>query len=412
LVLQAKEMEVGAMAGTSLTTAIRRRLYSFINPLASLFSDSRRQRFVADMLTGLIGAGHVHLTAIARALPGMDNLHATEKRLSRHLASEHWDANPLADELLQRSAAMVNDDTLLVADTTDLAKLYAKKLEGLGKVHDGSDPDKRLVPGYAVFEAFVRVGKWQLFPLLLEPLKVYSGAPTSENAEFLKHLLRIHEAVGKKGTWLLDRGFDRRELYRPLVKKGVAFIVRQRGDRTVRIATGQEQTINELVAGLVCPRRGKWPKGGAVITQEVWLPEVSAEPFLLVVNWRWPDSTKPLILLVSPKARRPGRTGRWYARAYRRRWGVEDATRGIKQSFHLEAFLIQSWRGLRRLLWLVGWAFWWLNLWGEERFAGLREQLMNHPWRLLKPVTYLFDWIARMLHLLLHPRLPWSANTG
>src|SRR5215207_1421461 len=141
-------MEVGAMAGTPLTTAIRRKLYSFASGLASLFSDSRRSRFVTDMLTGLISSGHVHLTAIARALPGMDNLHATEKRLSRHLGSEHWDASPLADELLRCSAALVSDDTLLVADTTDLAKLHARKLEGLGKVHDGSDPGKRIVPGY------------------------------------------------------------------------------------------------------------------------------------------------------------------------------------------------------------------------------------------------------------------------
>lgn len=400
------------MAGTSLTTTIRRRLYSFIRPLATLFSDSRRQRFVADMLTGLIGSGSVHLTAIARALPGMDNLHATEKRLSRNLSSEHWEASPLTDALRQRSADLVHDDTLLVADTTDLAKLYAKKLGGLGKVHDGSDPDKRLVPGYCVFEAYVRVGKWQLFPMLLEPLKAYSGAPTSENAEFLKHLLRLHEAVGKKGTWVLDRGFDRRELYRPLVRKGVAFVVRQRGDRTVRTATGQEQTINELVAGLVCPRHGKWFKGGAVVTQEIWLPEVSVEPFLLVVNWRWPDSQRPLILLVSPAARRPRRTGRWYARAYQRRWGVEDATRGLKQSFGLEAFLIRTWRALVRLLVLVGWAFWWLNLWGEERFDGLRERLLQHPWRLPKEVTYLFDWIARMLRLILHPRPKCSSNTG
>jgi len=54
-------------------------------------------------------------------------------------------------------------------------------------------------------------------------------------------------------------------------------------------------------------------------------------------------------------------------------------------------------------LWLVAWSFWWLNLWGEERFAPLREVLMNHPWRLKKAVTDLLDWIATMLRNLLHP---------
>jgi hypothetical protein len=363
------------------------------------------------MLTGLVIAGHVHLTAIARGLSrGAGNVHATEKRLSRHLASEHWDMSPVADELLRRSAALVGDDTLIVADTTDLAKYYAKHLEGLGRVHDGSDPEKRTAPGYCVFEAYVRVGKWQLFPLVVEPLKVYAGAPTGENAEILGHMLRVHAATGGKGTWVLDRGFDRRELFGPLVRNRVAFVVRQRGDRLVRTADGREVSVQELVAEQACPRPRRWPRGGVTVTVEVWLPEVGAAPFLLVVGWRYPNSDRPLVLLVSPAARRRGRTGRWFVKAYHRRWGAEDATRGIKQQFTVEQFLVRSWMSIRRLLWLVAWAFWWLNLWGEKRFEPLRTALLRHPWRLPKEVTYLFDWIARMIHHLLHPHPRWLTN--
>src|SRR5215467_10063654 len=108
--------------------------------------------------------------------------------------------SPITDELVSRSARMVTDDTLIAADLTDLGKPYARKLEGLGRVHDGSDPDKRIIRGYMVFEAYVRVGKWQMFPLVLEPLKTYSGAPTSENTEISAHVLRIHEATEGKGT--------------------------------------------------------------------------------------------------------------------------------------------------------------------------------------------------------------------
>jgi hypothetical protein len=84
--------------------------------------------------------------------------------------------------------------------------------------------------------------------------------------------------------------------------------------------------------------------------------------------------------------------------------GVEEGTGGIKQHFALESFLVRSWRRIRRLLWLVAWAFWWLNLWGEDSFACWREALLRHPWRLPKDSTDLFDWIAQMLHELLHPR--------
>jgi hypothetical protein len=365
------------------------------------------------MITGLVSGGHVHLTEVARAThQGQLNIHAAEKRLSRNLASEHWSTAPLAAELLRRSAAMVTDDTLLPADTTDLAKYYARYLEGLGRVHDGSDPEGRTAPGYCVFQAFVRVGKWQLFPLLIEPLKVYAGAATGENAEILTHMLRVHEATGKKGTWVLDRGFDRRELFEPLVRNKVAFVVRQRGDRMVQTADGRSLSIDALVAQQSGPRPRRWPKGGVSVSVEVWLPEVGPDPFLLVIGWRVPGSQRPLVLLVSPKARRAGRTGKWYVRAYHRRWGAEDATRGIKQHFAVEEFLVRSWTSIRRLLWLVAWSFWWLNLWGEESFERLRVAVMNHPWRLAKKVTYLFDWIATLLRELLHPHPKLPKHTG
>jgi hypothetical protein len=401
------------MAGTNLPTAIRRRLYTFAGGVASAFTDSRRRGFLTDMLVGLVASGHVHLTAIARGLSrGAGNIHAVEKRLSRHLGSAHWDMSPVADELLRRSAARVTADTLLVADTTDLAKYYARHLEGLGRVHDGSDPEGRTAPGYCIFGAYARVGRWQLFPLLVEPLKVYAGAPTGENAEILAHLLRCHAAAGGQGTWLLDRGFDRRELYGPLVKSHVAFVARQVGDRHVRTAEGREVSIRDLAAEQICPRPRAWPRGGAAVAVEVWLPEVSSEPFLLVVGWRYPGSDRPLVLLASPAARRRGRTGRWFVKAYLRRWGVEDAARGIKRRFALEAFLVRSWRAIRRLLWLVAWAFWWLNLWGEAGFGRLRAALLGHAWRLRKPVAYLFDWIAAMLRHLLHPHPRFNLDTG
>jgi hypothetical protein len=401
------------MAGTSLTKAIRRRLYSFAARIAKPFSDSRRRRFLLDMFTGLVAAGHVHLTAIARGVTrGMGNIHAVEKRLSRNLASEHWDMSPVADALRAQSAAMVHDDTLIPADLTDLSKPYARHLEGLGRVHDGSDPQRRITPGYAVFEAYARVGKWQLFPLVVEPLKVYAGAPVSENEEILAHVRRVHEATSGQGTWVFDRGFDRRELFGPLVRARVAFIVRQRGDRHIQTADGRVLSVQEFTAEQACPRPRHWPKDGVAIAREVWLPEVSSEPFLLVIGWKVPNSERPMILLVSPDARRPGRTAKWFVRAYHRRWGVEDATRGLKQKFTLELFLVRTWCAIRRLLWLVAWAFWWLNLWGDDRFDRLRRALMNHSWRLKKKVIYLFDWIASMLRELLHPHPRITSDTG
>ena len=152
------------MARNGLRKEVRRRLYGFADRVARLVSDSRRQRFLREMVTGLVIGGHVHLSKIARAAGrGDEDIHAEEKRLSRHLSSEHWSMQPVADELLSWSAASIEEQTLIVADLTDVSKPYARTLEGLGKVRDASDPEKRLTAGYMLFEAYVRVGKCSCF---------------------------------------------------------------------------------------------------------------------------------------------------------------------------------------------------------------------------------------------------------
>jgi hypothetical protein len=167
-------------------------------------------------------------------------------------------------------------------------------------------------------EAYVRVGRWQLFPLVVEPLQTYSGAPTSENAEILAHVLRVHAAVGGRGTWLLDQGFDRRELFGPLLRGRVAFVARLLGTRDVQAADGRTLAVTALAEGLR-PRR-RPPHRGATASCAIRLPEVGPEEFLLVVHWRrW--GREPLLLLVSPQERRPRRDGVWFVKAYRRRWG-------------------------------------------------------------------------------------------
>ena len=122
------------MARSSLPRRVRQERYGFARRLARPFSDSRRRRFLTDMLSGLVIANHVHRTEVARAISdGAQPIHGIEKRLSLHLGSDAWDMSPLADRLLQDAAALVQgDDTLIVADTKDLAKYYARKLEGLG----------------------------------------------------------------------------------------------------------------------------------------------------------------------------------------------------------------------------------------------------------------------------------------
>jgi hypothetical protein len=67
----------------------------------------------------------------------------------------------------------VQNDALIVVGLTDVAKRYSRKREELAPVRDASDPDRRLVPGYVLFEAYVAAGRLDKFPLMIAPLKTY-----------------------------------------------------------------------------------------------------------------------------------------------------------------------------------------------------------------------------------------------
>lgn len=393
------------MKRKGLRSFANQKLYAFAKNISRGISDSRRRRFLYSMIAGLVIGGHVHLTKIARAVAtGNTNIHAAEKILSRHLDSEHWSMQSVMDQLLAWSASSVTSQSLIVADLTDIAKDYAKSLEGLGMVRDASDLHSRLVPGYMLFEAYVRVGKWQLFPLVMEPMQAYAGGPTSENAEILQHIWRIEEATQHQATWVYDRGGDRSELLLPMLSQRVSFVIRQRGDRHVITEDGRKISQTELACEWLTKHAPqKWTPRGVVAAIPMHLPDTPDHELLLVCHWRRPDS-EPLLLLVSPAARRAGRTSEWFVKAYRQRWGVEDATRGIKQQFQLEDFMVRSWRSIRRLMALVAVAFYWLNLWGDDEYSDWRAAIFGHPWRIPKAVKYLFDWIAEQMRKILHPR--------
>ncbi len=91
---------------------IRRRLYVFGRRVARPFSDNRRRQFLQDTVSGLVIGGHVHLSKVAQAVSdGRQDIHSVEKRLSRHLGSEHWDMSPVAEAKVAELEGIVRDLT-------------------------------------------------------------------------------------------------------------------------------------------------------------------------------------------------------------------------------------------------------------------------------------------------------------
>jgi hypothetical protein len=103
-------------------------------------------------------------------------LRKTEYRLCRQLEREElWDH--LTDSVCRLAAPQVKETTLLVLDISEISKKYAKKMEYLGLVRDGSE--KQLASGYRTCQVVgtEREGTTILMRHLLKAAKRVFGIP-------------------------------------------------------------------------------------------------------------------------------------------------------------------------------------------------------------------------------------------
>ena len=119
-----------------LVRKLREQIHDFSGRLSAHFSVPKG-RFIAEMLYGILARQTVLLSEIARSLEEPIPLIKTESPLSRNLDMAGME-DRLMDSVLELGRRRVHRDTLLVLDLTDIRKRYARRMEHLSKVRDGS----------------------------------------------------------------------------------------------------------------------------------------------------------------------------------------------------------------------------------------------------------------------------------
>jgi hypothetical protein len=199
-------------------------------------------RLVSEMIYGLGCGGSVRLTEVARSLEEPIRLHDTHKRLSANLANPEV-GRQVSERVLEMGAKRIDGDSLLIVDPSDLSKKYAKKMEYLAEVRDGSERTYGL--GYWLCEVVgARVDSAEIVPLAQTLWSQEAPSFVSENEEILTVTQRVLSATGYQGTVVFDRGGDRRELYKEwAADERVDLLVRQRGDRHLLYKGSRKPTL-------------------------------------------------------------------------------------------------------------------------------------------------------------------------
>ena len=318
-----------------------------------------QKRFVEEAIYGIQARGSVRLSEIGRSLSENTSLKKRIDRLSRNLGRPGLDCD-ISAAVLAQGAVLVKQDSLLILDPTDITKKYAKKMELLAKVRDGSE--KEIGLGYWVDTVVAAdVDSSEIVPLVHTLYSQNAVDFMSENRELLNVMERVYAATNSRGVFVIDRGGDRGVLYDGLLNKEAPFrfIIRQRGDRLLldgsrlRLTLELAETCKTPYQEMVIKEKDGKEKTYLIHYgfRRVRLPSHPDQPLWLVVVKGLGD--KPLMLLTTESMRRNRSVVWWVVKAYLTRWRVEETIRFIKQSYNLEDIRVLTYQRLKNMAALV-----------------------------------------------------------
>ena len=344
------------MQHSKIRSRLKAQLTRFTGQLTAGLSKPLRN-FVGEMLFGIQASQGVKLSNIARSLQEEIPLLKTEDRLSRNLQAQELETH-LRQGLLRLGRHRVESNTVLCLDLSDVRKEYARKMEFLDQVWDGSAGEVH--PGYWLCSVTgAEVHGNELTPLYQQLFSVRAQDFVSENDELLSAIDQLRAQTAGRGIWAMDRGGDRRKLLEPLLERRERFVIRSTGQRVVLDRQRHRVTLHHL--GACCRLRYqakiiKIDNGQEKVYQlrygaEPFRLPGRVEPLLLVVVAGL--GQEPLLLLTNLCAVRDSQSLWWIAQIYLTRWKIEETFRFVKQSYQLEDIRVMRYQRLKNLVLLM-----------------------------------------------------------
>lgn len=387
----------------SSTTAfkVRAQLDGFLGIFSPRFSKPM-QRFIGQMVFGIQAAQDVKLSQIGRELQEPIRIGKVENRLSRNLAHKDM-AKKLHACVLDCAASSIHQDTLIIVDPTDIQKQYARKMDYLAKVWDGSRGEVGENLGYnGCMAVACESGARRMSPLTLRLWSCESPDFQSENTEVEEVVDSIAERVKDRGIYVYDRGGDRIDFFKHLLDKNLRFIVRLVGNRN--LIWRKKIVLSEKLANkcrmLHATKTIFLSHGHERIVPiqfgvlEVSLPDKPQTELRLIVVKGFGE--KPMLLLTNLKGTDSFRSLWQVVEGYLTRWRVEEAIRFIKQAYRLEDLRVLTYERLKNMAALVlcaaHFAASWMGL--GEKLKILVSHVVNLSQRIHKVPEFFFYAIA------------------
>ena len=127
------------------TEFVKGKLSSFCKKTSEGLSKPK-QKFIKDILMGLCGTGSPSIHNISKFIQDNVSTKSTSERLYRNLGQNDY-VEHIDETLLQLIKPYITDETIFIVDESDIAKPYAKKMEGLQKIYESNNGIRFVIRG-------------------------------------------------------------------------------------------------------------------------------------------------------------------------------------------------------------------------------------------------------------------------
>lgn len=368
-------------------------------------------RFIRDISVGILKSQNVTLNQIGIHLLDGIRLKSTLERFRRQLSKPDLLSRLIPAHLEAVKSRLHSYDYALL-DISDIQKRYARFQEGLAQVRDGSNDT--IGNGYWFLNIFGVNRAGNLFAPLLSNLYSFTIGTISENQEILNGIRQVITTIHKALIWVIDRGGDRDQIIRSLIKMKQFFIIRLTGKRNLEYK-GKSMSIRQISREVPLlfryeARRIHKNKLKIEIYDVGVMPVKYIDPYTHLVQ------PQPLYLvvmkgiskgfswfLVNSPFTDPAEIAQDTFRGYGYRWHIEEYHRHIKDQFNLENIQLRKFDRLKTMLMIMAIAMY--LLYTETR--SLHQQLLlenkiktiakANVWELVGFVYYKIGTIFRIL---------------
>ena len=321
------------------------------------------QRFFREMLYGIQASKDIKLSNIGRSLQEDIELIKTEDRLSRNLSKEDF-SDHINQEIIRLADDKITDDMVISIDPGDIMKPYAKVMENLCGIWDGSESEA--ATGYHLCQVTAaNLEHNKIVPLYCEAYSSKEEGYVSSIEKVKNVISKVIEKTGTQGIWAIDRMGDCEDIINHFTGNDLKFVTRLKLNRWLNTTNKnggkiciQAERLDRHMNIIHKAQITKIDDGKETVINitfgitKVALPDNLNKWYYAVVIKGF--GQHPMVLITNLEVNiKESKAIYSVVEVYLTRWKCDECYRYIKQSYNLEDVRVRSYIAIRNTVAMV-----------------------------------------------------------